>query len=248
MAFFSQEEEKTRLNEYSIIQYVHKKDSTAREIISYYETTNNSAYQHYASEWRHIDLNMSDEVYKQRIFDSICAAIIDDNATIHDMCKSDLEKLNIQSDDLDFSEIESIEDNIDYEEFQEYGFPLKMIYSDFWSFNAIRLKAYADKTASFYTNGKLSNFEYYLRSVYKEKVLSGEYNIQIATSGYQRDISIYRDTYSEGADSNTSDISFYLQILEQLDNFNYELSDDIIFQAKEDASSGDPEVNYNFFI
>jgi len=248
MAFFSQEEEKTRLNEYSIVQYVHKKDSTAREIISFYETTNNSAYQHYASEWRHIDLNMSDEAYKQRIFDSICAAIIDDNATIHDMCKSDLEKLNVQTEDLDFSEIESIEDNIDYEEFQEYGFPLKMIYSDFWPSNAIRLKAYADKTASFYKNGKLSNFEYYLRSVYKEKVLSGEYNIQIATSGYQRDISIYRDTYSEGTDSNTSDISFYLQILEQLDNFNYELSDDIIFQATKDASSGDPEINYNFFI
>ncbi len=248
MAFFSQEEEKTRLNEYSIIQYVHKKDSTAREIISYYETTNNSAYQHYASEWRHIDLNMSDEVYKQRIFDSICAAIIDDNATIHDMCKSDLEKLNVQTEDLDFSEIESIEDNIDYEEFQEYGFPLKMVYSDFWPSNAIRLKAYADKTSSFYTNGKLSNFEYFLRNIYRQKLLSNEFNRQLATSGYERDISIYRDTYFENNETALSDSSFYLQVEQQLDNLNYELAEDIIFQATEDASSGTTEINFNFFI
>jgi len=247
MAFFSQEEEKSRLNEYRIIQYVHKKDSTAREIISYYETANNSAYQHYASEWRHIDLNMSDKVQKERIFDLICSSIIDDNATIHDMCKSDLEKLDFDSEDIDFSEFDSIQ-NIDYDEFQEFGFSLKMIYSDFWPSNAIRLKAYSDKSSSFYKNGKLSNFEYYLRSIYRQKVLSGEYNLSIATSGYQRDISIYRDTYFEGNNTDVSDASFYLQILEKLDNFNYESPDDIIFQATEDASSGETEINYNFFI
>jgi hypothetical protein len=248
MAFFSQEEEKTRLNEYTIVQYVHKENSTAREIISFYETTNNSAYHHYASEWRYLDLNMSDKAYKERIFDSICAAVIDDNATIHNMCKSDLEKLSIRTKDLNFSEVESMEDNIDYEEFQEFSFNLKMIYSDFWPSNAVRLKAYSDKTSSFYKDGKLSNFEYYLRSIYRQKILSGEYGVQIATSGYQRDISIYRDTYFESINTDLSNVSFYLQVLEQLDNFNYELADDIIFQATEDASSGDPEVNYNFFI
>ena len=73
MALFSSGEEtaKIRLNEYSIIQYVHKKDSTAREIISYYETVNNNAYQHYASEWRHIDLDMSDKEYKQFLYISL---------------------------------------------------------------------------------------------------------------------------------------------------------------------------------
>jgi len=247
MAFFSHEEE-SRLKEYNIVQYVHKKDSTAREIISFYETTNNSAYQHYASEWRYVDLNISDNIQKQHIFDLICSSIIDSNATIYDMCKSDLEELKIQGDDSNFSEIVYVKDDISYEKFQEYKFPLKMIYSNFWPLNAIRLKAYADTRASFYTNGKLSNFEYYLRAIYRQKVLSSEYDIQIAISEYQRDISIYRDTYFESINSNISDINFYLQILEQLDNFNYESPMDIIFHATEDASSGNPVVNYNFFI
>lgn len=248
MAFFSHEEEKSRLNEYRIIPYVHKKDSTAREIISYYETVNNNAYQHYASEWRHIDLNVSDKNHKENIFDLICSAIIDDNATIHDMCKSDLEKLDFKSEDIDFSEFDAVTEYIDQNEFQEFSFNLKMIYSDFWPSNAIRLKAYADQSSSFYTNGKLSNFEYYLRSFYKQKVLSGEYELSIATSSYQRDISLYRDTYFENNNVHVSDASFYLQILEKLDNFNYESADDIIFQATEDASSGNAEINYNFFI
>ena len=120
MAFFSQEEEKSiRLNEFSIIQYVHKKDSTAREIISYYETINNSAYQYYASEWRKIDLDISDKAHKQRIFDLICAAIIGDNTTIHDICKSDLEKLNFKYNDINFNELDSINDAIDFEELKD---------------------------------------------------------------------------------------------------------------------------------
>ncbi len=244
MAFFSQEEEKSiRLNEFSIIEYVHKKDSTAREIISYYETVNNNSYQHYASEWRKIDLDISDKDYKQRIFDLICAAIIGDNTTIHDMCKSDLEELDFKYDDINFNELDSINDNINFEELREFEFGFKTIYSDFWPSNAIRLKAYSDKKSEFYKNGKLSNFEYYLRSIYRQKVLSGEYDVQIASSGYQRDISIYRDTYFEGVPDN----SFYLQVKPEPKNINYD-EDDIIFQAREDAASPSADVNYNFFI
>ena len=239
MALFSSEETSTpKIIEYTLSPYVLRKDSSEEEIVSYYDTLNNKAYHHYASMWRSIGL--AEEKQAKKLFDAICASVIDTNVAIRDMCKNDLEKLLYSTED---TKEEVVEKNI-----PEYEFQLKMIYSDFWPANAIRLKAFSDNGAVYYEDGKLANFEHFLRSVYEEKVMAGKLGIDLAVKSYQRDIALYRDTYFEATKRERPQNNFYLSLRTGDGEINYESEADIVAQAIEDASSGSVEANYNFFI
>jgi len=228
------------LREYTIIEYDIRIDINAEEIVSYYELQNNKAYQFYASQWRNIDLSSLDGDKKERYFDISCASLMNTHQNIQESC---LDKLEL------FYHIKK-EENIEIDKKIDFvDFNLRMLYSGYWPLNAIRLKAYIDRAANYYSNGKLSNLEYFLRNIYRQKILQKKNRLEqsIAEVSYMQDISTYRDVYFENTNRIVNS-SFYLQVAPAPKDFNFENEDHIIYQAKEDASLYMDELNHSFFI
>jgi len=238
-SMFSMSESDVGLKEYLITVYVLSEDTKEEEIISHYELQNNKAYQFYSEQWREIDLKHIAIDKKEKYFDTLCALLMDTHQKVQEACLENLEVYYQQKTEEEI-EIGQKIDSVDLD--------LKMLYSEYWPLNAIRLKAYVDRDANYYVNGKLSNFEYFLRSLYRQKVLQKELDLLFAETSYRQDISIYRDVYFEGHNTGVANSNFYLQIAPAPEHFNFESNTDIIYQAKEDASSYMDEPNYSFFI
>jgi hypothetical protein len=238
-SIFSTNDNESDLKEYKILKYDFNENSNVEDIIFHYEVQNEKAYQYYATLWRNIDIKKDDNDKKEKYFDFLCAFYINTHHNIQEECLENIEHLyhlkkeNGQDSDENIDKVDSVK------------FELKMIYSEYWPLNAIRLKAYVDRNVNYYTNGQLANFEYFLRNIYRQKILNQNMEVSFADTSYKQDILVYRDIYF--VDRNISS-DFYLQVEPAPKSFNFENQTHIIYQAKEDASTYMNEPNYSFFL
>lgn len=224
-----------KINKFKINQFEFSDTFSASKIISYYKSENDNLYDHYSEEWRQLQASQIDKQVKRRYFDSICSMLIDDNKSINALLINDLEKLS------------TLAENVSQKTNQPYLYP-KMIFTDYWTSNAIRLKAYSDTNKSYYLDGKLSSFEYFLRSHYREKISLENSNEASYVASYQKDIITYRNTYAEIHDLKFFENDFFLPLIQRNHSIDYDSEDDIINYAIDDASTGSNEVNTAFFV
>ncbi len=236
MAFFDVFNENTNtnveLNDFDIVSYEIDDEITFKYIQTYYSDQNNNAYDYYVKLWRDIDLNEKLNVDKIQIFDQICNMWIDTNEKINDMCS---ESMNILVDTYDTEDMEC----------EIY---LKMLYARFWPMNAVRMKAYVDRRNTNYLNGKISSFEYLLKTYYQEKITKKQIDLEKARGEYIHSITTYRDYYFDDVEYSLPDNNFFLDIMSNPETFEYKNEKHLAYQANLDAIMVDQDNNDNFLL